>query len=293
VFVRYFLNLTNSSTFHPLNFSSVYSVTLMNEANSIKTYSLTDRAVPLTHNGTRFVKLLRISKIEFDTLTVKIECHNLGHSYPTAEVFLSVESDLFAIRKADSHLIFMSGSILVLAAFLVQWKSKLRKARSVIVMLIFSIVAHQSITDFGYPQYLPLIEIIGGHLHRTFVRYVFANWATPSPIFAALFGIELCYGTTIDILGNSDPALIGPWVALLIGEWMIVLLKKGYSAVLCLTVCEGLAIYEFRANNPANWLVLPTVLPDLFAYCYAGLSLDFDERMDVEEFFSFGQIIRD
>jgi hypothetical protein len=52
-------------------------------------------------------------------------------------------------------------------------------------------------------------------------------------------------------------------------------------------VCANIVICEFQANNPSNWLV-PL---DLFTSCYARLSQDFDEPMDVDGFFSFGQII--
>jgi hypothetical protein len=286
IYVRYVLN---STTFSAINFTSLYSVKLMNDAEEVRTYSLTDKSITLTANSTRFVRLLRISNVEFDTLTLKIESHNLGPSSPTVVAVLSIRPDVRAIRRSDCHLVFMIGSGVALVSLLLWWKTRLRKARAALCMLFLGILAHQSVTDFGFPQYIAVVEVVAAHVHRGCVRATFGSISQRSVAFLLLVAVELFVGVWLDVTwlnkgANTTGVLVG-WVALLVGQVAVVHGRVAVLGVLGMAVGEVVAMYECRTGNPGIWVMALLVVPDLCAWCYAGLALDFDELVDVEGLF--------
>jgi hypothetical protein len=292
VFVRYVLNATNETLFKPLNFSSTYLLTLMNEAENVRTYSIVDRSIPLGHNGTKFVRVLKISEIEFDTLTLKIECKNLHGYFPIAEVFLSVKSDLFVMRKNDSHLILMIGSLLTLVSFLVQWKTRLRKARATIVLLLLSIVAHNSVTDFGFPQVMPFVVAIAWRLERSLVRLAFASVVGFSPTFIGLVVVDFLCGVATDVYfvyrESTELWQFAIVPTVLIGEVFIFKkscrrLRLSFWSVLALSLNEAWLQYVLGLSVPGNLSIMPVMIPELFVWGYAGLALDFEDPSDFEK----------
>jgi hypothetical protein len=286
VYVRYFLNSTD---FSAVNFTSLYSVKLMNDAEDVRTYSLTDKSITLTANGTRFMQLLRVSNVEFDTLTLKIECRDLDRLSPTVVALASIKPDVRAIRRSDCHLVFMIGSCVALVSLLLQWKSRLRKARAALWILFLGIVAHQSVTDFGFPQYVAAVEVVAAHVQRGCVRAVFGSISRGSLPLLLLVAVELFVGVWLDVAwlnrsASAAGALVG-WVALLLGQVAVVRGRVATVAVLGMAVEEVVAMYECRAADPGMWVMALLLVPDLCAWCYAGLTLDFEEPGDVEELF--------
>jgi hypothetical protein len=237
------------------------------------------------------MRLLKISETEFDTLTLKIECRNLGGYYPIAEVFLSVKSDLFAMRKKDCHLIFMICSIITFISFLFQWKTRLKKARTSILLLLLSIVAHESITDFGFPQILPVLITSASRLQRSLIRVFFAHTFELSPAFLGLSIIEFVIGISIDLLFLFQPSTPG-WSGNMVLMFVFVEVmlftsscrraRLAFWSVFALSLNEAWLLYANRANEPANWFVLPMVLPELFVWGYVGLHLDFQDPTEFE-----------
>ena len=201
----------------------------------------------------------------------------------------SIRRDVRAIRRSDCHFVFMIGGGVALVSLLLQWKSRLRKAQAALWMLFLGIVAHQSVTDFGFPQYIAVVEVVAAHVQRGCIKAVFGCVSQGSMAFLLLVGVELFVGVLLDVAwlsrsANATGALVG-WVALLLGQAAVVHGRVAAVAVLGMALAEVVAMYECRAGEPGMWVMALLLVPDLCAWCYAGLVLDFDEPGDVEGLF--------
>jgi hypothetical protein len=287
--VKYRLNLSKIRTFQPVNFSCVYSARLVNEARELRTYSIVEKQIPLTAHGTKYIRILKISNVEYDTLILKVECQGLRHYHPLFDVHLVVKSDLFAIRKWYCHVIFLVGSVIVFGSFLIWWNHPLQKVRSILVMLLLVIISHQCLTDFGFPTYFPIVEIVVSHLERCFVKLAFVNATSSFSGLMVLGIIQFLLGSQLDIEFQEADANTRHWLILFVVVVLVQLVDLGLTSshfhrgILCfvlLSMNDLLALYEFRVDEPANWFVIPIVLPDLFVYYFAGLMLDDGEAVN-------------
>jgi hypothetical protein len=183
----------------------------------------------------------------------------------------------------------MIGSGVALVSLLLWWKTRLHKVRAALWMLFFGILAHQSVTDFGFPQYIAVVEVVAVHVHRACVRAAFGSISQGSVAFPLLVAVQMFVGVWLDVTwlnkgANTTGALVG-WVALLVGHVAVVHGRVAVVAVLGMAVGEVVAMYECRAGDPGIWVMALLPVPDLCAWCYAGLALDFDEPGDVEGLF--------
>lgn len=297
IYARYALPSDNLTK--PFNFTVDYKATLRKDGEDFRTYVIHDKSIEMRRNGTKFVKLMKLKNVRFDGLTLNVECRNLGSLFPVMEVRVFIASNQFAVRKKFCHNIFVIYDTILLIRFLYHWRKSLSYARVVILLISLSVLVHQRFLGALFLENSAFIDACTSRVQRAAIRYSFISIERHSLVQAIFSLFDIFVTVRMDFIhllnGRDEPGTVEMYIFMCFIQMVYVIIRHtgdvGYGKSLsdislaCFIIMflnDFWVTASYRINEPANWFVLPMVIPDLFAGLYAGLVLDVQDPLAVD-----------